>query len=148
MFGLQKFDQFLRGRRFTLVTDHQPLITIFGPKRGMPTTSANRLQRWAIRLMAYSYDIEYCSTTRFGHDDGLSRLPIGSDLTFDTTSASEGQVVAAIQQEYQADLPIRAKQVGQATLKDNVLSLIYHYTQDGWPEKHPTECQSYFKIRY
>ncbi|CAF1460993.1 unnamed protein product [Adineta ricciae] len=148
MFGLQKFDEFLRGRRFTLVTDHQPLITIFGPKRGIPTTSANRLQRWAIRLMAYSYDIEYCSTTRFGHADGLSRLPIGPDSTFDTASAGEGQIVAAIQQEYQAELPIRAKQVAQATLKDKVLSLIYRYTQDGWPETHPIECQSYFKIRY
>ena len=62
IYGVQKFDQFLRGRRFILLTDHKPLTTIFGSKRGIPVTAANRLQRWAIRLMAYTYDIEYCST--------------------------------------------------------------------------------------
>ncbi|CAF5169426.1 unnamed protein product, partial [Rotaria magnacalcarata] len=47
IFGVQKFDQFLRGRKFTLLTDHKPLVSIFSPKKGIPTTSANRLQRWA-----------------------------------------------------------------------------------------------------
>ncbi|CAF4989432.1 unnamed protein product, partial [Rotaria magnacalcarata] len=57
IFGVQKFDQFLRGRKFTLLTDHKPLVSIFSPKKGIPTTSANRLQRWAIRLMGYTFDI-------------------------------------------------------------------------------------------
>lgn len=60
IFGVQKFDQFLRGRRFTLLTDHKPLTAIFGSKKGIPTTSANRLQRWAIRLMGYTFNIQYC----------------------------------------------------------------------------------------
>ncbi|CAF4548507.1 unnamed protein product, partial [Rotaria sp. Silwood2] len=63
VYGVHKFDQFLRGRRFTLLTDHKPLTTIFGSKKGIPTTSANRLQRWALRLMGYIYDIEYRSTS-------------------------------------------------------------------------------------
>ncbi|CAF4941147.1 unnamed protein product, partial [Rotaria magnacalcarata] len=53
------------------------------PKKGIPTTSANRLQRWAIRLMGYTFDIEYCPTNKFGQADGLSRLPIGPDYMFD-----------------------------------------------------------------
>ena len=49
IYGTCKFDQFIRGRKFILLTDHKPLVSIFGSKKGIPVVSANRLQRWAIR---------------------------------------------------------------------------------------------------
>ena len=52
IFGVRKFHQFLYGQSFVLVTDHKPLLTIFGPKKGIPVMSASRLQRWAIILSA------------------------------------------------------------------------------------------------
>ena len=54
VYGVRKFLMYLK---FTLVTDHKPLTTILGPKRGVPAIAAARLQRWAILLGAYSYDI-------------------------------------------------------------------------------------------
>ena len=42
-------------RKFVLVTDHKPLTSVFGPKRGIPTLVAARLQRWALILSAYTY---------------------------------------------------------------------------------------------
>ena len=58
IFAIRKFQQFLYGRRFTLLTDHQPLTLLFGPKKGIPPIAASRLQRWAIQLSVYQYDIK------------------------------------------------------------------------------------------
>ena len=59
VFGIKKFHQYVYGRTFTLVTDHQPLTTILGPKRGVPPLAAARMQRWALLLSAYTYQIQY-----------------------------------------------------------------------------------------
>ena len=40
IFGLRRFHQFLYGRKFTLVTDHQLLTTIFSDKKGIPPLAA------------------------------------------------------------------------------------------------------------
>ena len=52
-FGIQKFHQYLYGRKFLLVTDHKPLLSLLGPKSGIPTLAAARMQRWALKLSAY-----------------------------------------------------------------------------------------------
>ena len=80
IFGVKMFHRYLYGRNFTLITDHKPLVTIMGPKKGIPSLAAARLQRWAILLSAYEYTIQYKSTTNHGNADGLSRLPLPSTL--------------------------------------------------------------------
>ena len=69
IFGVKKFHQYLCGRKFLLVTDHKQLTTLLGPKSGIPTYAAARLQRWALLLAAYQYDIEYRSTAKNANAD-------------------------------------------------------------------------------
>ncbi|BHF74255.1 hypothetical protein SprV_0401734000 [Sparganum proliferum] len=74
VFAVKKFHKLLYGRHFTLLTDHKPLLSIFGSKKDIPVYSASRLQRWATILLGYDFDIRYCRTTDFGQADTLSRL--------------------------------------------------------------------------
>ncbi|XP_060774184.1 uncharacterized protein K02A2.6-like [Neoarius graeffei] len=76
VFGVKKFHQYLFGRKFTLLTDHRPLTSIFGPHTGIPSLAASRMQRWALLLSAHQYDIKYRKADLHGNADGLSRLPL------------------------------------------------------------------------
>lgn len=35
VFGLKRFHSYLYGRKFTLLTDHKPFVTLIGPKTGV-----------------------------------------------------------------------------------------------------------------
>ena len=83
IFALKKFHQYIYGRKFILVTDHKPLLALFGPTKPTPALAANRLARWALTLSQYDYTIEYRKTSEHGNADILSRLPIGPDAKFD-----------------------------------------------------------------
>ena len=44
VWGVKKFQTYLEGRHFTLVTDHQPLKYIMDPGKAVPVTAAARIQ--------------------------------------------------------------------------------------------------------
>ena len=136
VFGIRKFHQYLYGRKFTLVTDHKPLMAILGPKKGIPSLAAARLQRWAVLLSAYTYDIVFKPTSAHGNADGLSRLPLPV-ITQDTTISTVFNVV-------QLDsLPVTSLQIRQATRNDPVLSKVLEYTKNGWPSDVPKSLEPY-----
>ncbi|XP_060881536.1 uncharacterized protein K02A2.6-like [Metopolophium dirhodum] len=80
--SVKYFHQYVYGREFILRTDHKPLVVIFGPKKGIPVMIANRLQRYAIFLSGYNYEIQFVKGIDNGNADALSRLPL------DTTASS------------------------------------------------------------
>lgn len=53
IFAVTKFHTYVYGRHFTLLTDHQPLIPIFGSKKH----SAKRLHCWSVILLVYDFKI-------------------------------------------------------------------------------------------
>ena len=110
VFGIKKFHQHLYGHNFSLLTDHKPPLAIFNPKKGIPAMTASRLQRWAILLSAYTYDIEYKPTKEHGNVDMLSRLPAGADQFFDDQQ-SLNVVVNQIQDSQVRDSPVSAIEV-------------------------------------
>lgn len=89
IFGVKKFHQYLWGRKFKMVTDHKPLLTLFGEHKSLPTMAAARIQRWAIILSAYDYHIEYCPSEKHSNADGLSRVPLPDTMDVGTAAVSE-----------------------------------------------------------
>ncbi|XP_072141799.1 uncharacterized protein [Dermacentor andersoni] len=75
VFGLTKFRDYLLGRAFTLVTDHQPLLGMLKSDKQTPTMAATRIQRWALQLGAYRYRLQYAPGRQMLNADALSRLP-------------------------------------------------------------------------
>ena len=137
IYGVKKFHQYLYGRRFTLVTDHKPLTAIFGPKKGVPSLAAARLQRWAL-LSAYDYEIQFKPTKSHSNADGLSRLPLPI-LDSETTSSSVSVFnIAQIQ-----SLPVTFQQVQATTRRDPILTKVSAYVTTGWPEKVPENLKPY-----
>ena len=129
IFGVKKFHNYLFGRRFTLITDHRPLTTILGPKTGIPSMAAARMQRWALILAAYQYNIRYRCSSDHSNADALSRLPNSSSDK--VTDAMPADIFSVSQID---NLPITAKDIAKATQKDPVLSRVYDYTLNGWPD--------------
>ena len=80
VFGVKRFHSYLYGRGFTLLTDHQPLVTILGPKVGVPPLAATRMQRWSLILAAYQYEIEYRESAEHANADALSRLVLNAAI--------------------------------------------------------------------
>ena len=124
MFGVKKF---LYGRKFTLLTDHRPLTTILGPKKGIPPIAAARLQRWAVQLAAYSYEIEFKSTNDHCNADALSRLPLKDTGSKCSTTPSEFNVHQIMA------LPVSCTDVERASRQDAIISKVLQYTRKGWP---------------
>ena len=83
VFALHKFHQFLYGCSFILVTDHKPLLALFGPRKATPSLAANWLAHWALLLIQYNYSIEYRKTSQHGNTDALSQLPSGPHQNLD-----------------------------------------------------------------
>jgi transposase InsO family protein/predicted aspartyl protease len=130
VYGVKKFHQYLAGRHFELFTDHQPLLAIFNPSKGIPVMTANRLQRWALCLMAYSYTIRYKPSLLHANADALSRLPAGPDPCFVDKDSFQ---INLIQDQLVKDWPVQSNEIEIASSKDEILGLIIKFTMTKWP---------------
>lgn len=129
IFGVGKFNTYLWGRAFTLRTDHKPLERIFGEKRDLPKVTNNRLVRWALYLNEYNYKVEYQKGSDNQCADAMSRLP----LPVTTQASKEKDYIKAIYEEKVEDLALTMKSLQQATTKDEILSKVKGFVDNGWP---------------
>ncbi|XP_055604252.1 uncharacterized protein LOC129752505 [Uranotaenia lowii] len=110
VFTETKFRRMLLGRQFTLQTDHQPLLKVFGSRKGIPLHTANRLQRWALSMLGFDFNVEYRQVR-------LSRCAFEADQQ---SSEAGGRV---------------CRRVNQSTRKDATLQQVVQFIDNGWPRK-------------
>ncbi|GBG59330.1 hypothetical protein CBR_g32342 [Chara braunii] len=69
VWGIQHFHPYLYGKKFRLVTDHEPLVAL-----KKLTNYTGMIGRWAVRLQEYEFDIVHRKMERHGNANGLTRL--------------------------------------------------------------------------
>ena len=148
VFAVKKFHHYLYGRTFpfTLRTDHKPLLSIIGTKKGIPELAANRLQRYALFLSAYNYNIEYVKGEN-NTADFLSRsVPIGNNIEIDDKGIDESSIVHFISDIFLK--PITVNEIRKETERDEILRIVINHLKNGWPRNvNDVKLRPYFLCR-
>ncbi|XP_059471864.1 uncharacterized protein K02A2.6-like isoform X2 [Neocloeon triangulifer] len=76
VWGVKKFKQFLWGRPFELLTDHKPLLGVFGKGKPMAEALPSKLKRYCLVLRDYDFELKHCPGKLNANADCLSRLPL------------------------------------------------------------------------
>ena len=128
VYALRKFHHFLYGRKFIVITDHKPLVTLFAPDKGTPAMAANRLARWALLLHQYDYTVEYRRSKDHGNADALSRLPFSNDSSFDGEEMEEDVNIVCLVRTISRQ--INPLLVVRETAKDPILSQVMRFVEE------------------
>ena len=120
IFGVKHFHQYLYGRHFTILTDHQPLRRLFSETKAVPPMASGRIQRWALTLSSYEYELRYRKGTDQGNCDALSRLPLPDSPE---SVPIPGDVMLLTEQL--ASSPVTAHKIKAMTAKDPVFSKVF-----------------------
>jgi hypothetical protein len=74
--GIEHYRYYLFGRKFHIITDHQPLYWLL--------TTPNlrgKFARWAVILSEYDFDIQHRAGAKHQNVDALSRLSVDNDVS-------------------------------------------------------------------
>lgn len=138
VFGVTRFHSYLYGHKFTLQTDHKPLLVLFNENKAIPTHAANRIQRWAWKLASYEYTIKWRNTHQHANADAMSRLPLPEVPTKTTVPA---EVVLLVEQLN--DSPVTAQQVATWTRQNLTLAKVLANVQSGWKDDPDEDLRPY-----
>ena len=139
VFALKRFHDYTWGRKFTLVTDHKPLLGLFSPDKPMSVMASGRVQRWALMIQAYNFTLVHKSGKTLGTADGLSRLPVDECHESAPVPAEWVHLLNILD-----GVPINASQIKDWTRQDAILGKVFNYTNYGWPAKVDHDLKPYF----
>ncbi|UYV66882.1 K02A2.6-like [Cordylochernes scorpioides] len=143
IWALKKFNNYLFGRKFELITDNKPLHHILNPKREISSNMSARLQRWALILSSYNFTIEYRKTGDHRNADGLSRLPLKQYEEMEEDAVNTVHMIKQCE-----ELPLTSSHIRRESCKDSILKIVYQNTLYGWKDKPSnTELLSFYLRR-
>ena len=140
VFGVKKFNQYLLGRKFTILSDHKPLEHLLNETRPVPPLASARIKRWALILGAYDYTIQYKPGTDHANADLLSCLPLP-----DPPKKIPKPAEMVLLMETLDSSPVTARQVKTWTDRDPLLSKVRSLTQQGWTPQTDEQLKPYQK---
>ena len=140
IFGVKHFHQYIYGRSFVIFSDHKPLMHILSESKATSAMTSARLQRWALLLGGYNYQIKYKAGTEQANADALSRLPSPS---YPSNVPTPPETIHLM--ELLDSTPVSARQIRNHTDRDPLLSQVKKFVQQGWPSttEKSAELQPY-----
>ena len=145
IYGVKRYHQYLHGRSFEIKTDHKPLTHILSETSATPTMASGRIQRWALILGSYDYEIQYKEGKAMANADALSRLPL---QTTHSEVPQPPELVHLV--EYLDSTPLSCTQIRTWTDHDPILSRVRRWVQEGWPaqdRRNQEDLQPYVRRR-
>ena len=103
---------------------------LFKAEKAVPAVASPRIQRWALLLAAYNYELVYREGSKHGNTDGLSRLPL-SDTVVEVPVPGETIFLMDLLEA----LPVCADDIADWTASDPVLQKVLRKVQQGWGGK-------------
>lgn len=138
VFALRHFHNYLWGQpKFRVVTDHKPLLGLFSPTKPISPMASGRIQRWALMLQAYSFDLIHRSGVILGTADALSRLPLAGPNESVPIPGEWTNLVNFLQSS-----PTTSHNIREHTRTDPTLSRVLRYCELGWPTCLPQGDES------
>ena len=131
----ENFRDYLLGLpKFTIETDHKPLLALLKTKLLDELTP--RIQRFRMRLMQFSYDIVHTAGKNLMTADTLSRAPGSTPSAQDQLKEVETNAfVCAIIDSIPAS-DGRLEEIRQKQCSDKICSQVMNFCkQDHWPEE-------------
>ncbi len=139
--SVKKYYQYLYGRHFIIKTDHRALTTIFGPKKEIPKMAAGRLQRYAIFLSQFSYEIMHVKGSANVVPDYFSRAAM------ETENLKENDIsLLSFMQKEGCGIPVNLEQVKLETENDDELIRVKKcILKNKWEKNDCEKYRSYFE---
>lgn len=138
VFGFKKFYQYVFGKEIILRTDNKPLQLILGPRKGIPATADNRLQRYAYYLSGYRYTIEHVKSEANANCDALSRLPIEDDTDLSDVCDTYCSYIYYFEESITV---FNCKTLEIESKRDKTIGDIIRYVTGNWPNYDELSCE-------
>ncbi|GFO40351.1 transposon ty3-i Gag-Pol polyprotein [Plakobranchus ocellatus] len=146
VYSLERFHQYVYGRKTHVFTDHKPIVAIFKkPFEKCPP----RIQRFLLRLQPYSIEINYKKGTEQVLADALSRATENNDS--EVTEIPEREMKAfvdSVVKELKAK-PQKIEEIKEKQANDPALCKLRALIH-AWPDssrKVPKDVRSYWTVR-
>ena len=158
VFGLEKFEYYLYGRKVIVETDYSPLEQIF---KKIIAEAPAILQRLLLRCMKFDITVRYKVGKSIPVADALSRVyfKAGADVhraeaDLNKPGADLNKAGADVNKEVHfittKSCPIDIKSIQEATLQDQDMNKLKDVIYKGWPEYRkqcPQELWEYWTFR-
>ena len=144
VWSIEHVHLYLYGHKFTLVSDHQPLETIFNnPKSKIPA----RIERWRLRLQQYNFNIKY-KPGKSNAADYMSRHPYMKSTMFKHAEIAEHYVHYISENAVPKAMTIQ--EIADSTSKDAELpSVITAVKTNKWEKSYVSSTLDTFsRLKY